>query len=135
MVYGRRYRLRASFSRPDGKFGMRVKRCLAFSDTNNTVELVDARGCADPDVMSNFRYRHLRGVAEAELFSMFKFPESNRVHFQCDILVCKGPCRAVDCEETVPQVRELPTYLVDAQTRRFQKFSTHDGISRKKNPL
>ena len=27
-----------------GKFGMRVKRCFSFSDTNNTVQLVDERG-------------------------------------------------------------------------------------------
>ena len=27
-----------------GKFGMRVKRCFSFSDTNNTVQLIDDRG-------------------------------------------------------------------------------------------
>ena len=27
-----------------GKFGMKVKRCFSFSDTNNTVQLVDDRG-------------------------------------------------------------------------------------------
>ena len=44
VVYGRDYKLRAHFSRPDGKFGMKVKRCFSFSDTNNTVKLVDDRG-------------------------------------------------------------------------------------------
>ena len=69
---------------------MKVKRCFSFSDTNNTVQLVDERGCPDPEIMSNFVYNRLSGVAEAKLYSMFKFPGSNRVHFQCDILVCKG---------------------------------------------
>ena len=27
-----------------GKFGMKVKRCFSFSDTNNTVQLVDDKG-------------------------------------------------------------------------------------------
>ncbi len=45
MVHGRDYKLRAYFSRSDGKFGMRVRRCFSFSDTNNTVQLVDDRGC------------------------------------------------------------------------------------------
>ena len=60
--------------------------------------------CPDPNIMSNFEYNKLSGVAEATLFSMFKFPESNRVHFQCDILVCKGPCKKViDCENEILQ--------------------------------
>ena len=31
---------------PTGKFGMKVKRCFSFSDTNNTVQLVDDNGWA-----------------------------------------------------------------------------------------
>ena len=37
-----------------------------------------------------FSYDRPTGTAEARLFSMFKFPDSNRVHFQCDIVICKG---------------------------------------------
>ena len=97
---------------------MKVKRCFSFSDQNSTVELVDENGCPEPSIMSEFRYviAHNRfvsancmrrllltvnllilysydrptGTAEAKLFSMFKFPDSNRVHFQCDIVICKG---------------------------------------------
>ena len=46
--------------------------------------------CPDKDIMSPFKYNRISGTAEAQLYSMFKFPESNRVHFQCDILVCRG---------------------------------------------
>ena len=69
---------------------MRVKRCFSFSDTNNTVQLVDDKGCPDPKIMSEFVYDRQKGMAEAKIFSMFKFPESSRVHFQCDIIVCRG---------------------------------------------
>ena len=77
-------------------------------------------------------YDRLSGTAEAKLFSMFKFPDSNRVHFQCDIVICKGDpkyfwlflllliphslsgdCDKPDCEESTeeslpsPQARSL----------------------------
>ena len=45
--------------------------------------------------MSAFKYDVANGKAEAKLYSMFKFPESNRVHFQCDILVCNGKCGSI----------------------------------------
>lgn len=54
VVYGREYTLRAHISKPDGRYGMRVKRCFSFSDLNSTVELVDDRGCPDPNIMSQF---------------------------------------------------------------------------------
>ena len=98
---------------------MAVRRCFSFSDVNTTVELVDGRGCPDPAIMSQFSYDRLTGTAQAKLFSMFKFPESNRVHFQCDIVICKGMqcchglmssshlcCRRVFPRRVSPQPRE-----------------------------
>jgi hypothetical protein len=109
VVYGRDYTLMAHISQPDGTFGMKVKRCFSFSDQNSTVELVDDRGCPEPSIMSKFSYSRITGTAEAKLFSMFKFPDSNRVHFQCDIVICKGDCDEPDCEQSsaspVPQAR------------------------------
>merc|ERR1712212_297508 len=113
VVYGREYTLKAHISQPDGTFGMKVKRCFSFSDQNSTVELVDERGCPEPSIMSELSYDRLSGTAEAKLFSMFKFPDSNRVHFQCDIVICKGDCDKPDCEESTeeslpsPQARSL----------------------------
>lgn len=100
VVYGREYTLRADISHPDGQFGMKVKRCFSFSDTNNTVELVDSRGCPDRDLISDFTYDLTKGTAEAMIFSMFKFPESHRIHFQCDILVCRDQCPDPVCNDT-----------------------------------
>eukprot|EP00092_Neocalanus_flemingeri_P053232 GFUD01062506.1.p1 GENE.GFUD01062506.1~~GFUD01062506.1.p1 ORF type:complete len:453 (-),score=82.59 GFUD01062506.1:645-2003(-) len=112
VVYGREYTLKAHISQPDGTFGMRVKRCFSFSDQNSTVELVDERGCPEPSIMSEFSYDRPTGTAEAKLFSMFKFPDSNRVHFQCDIVICKGDCEKPVCEFSteslpLPQARSL----------------------------
>jgi len=112
VVYGRDYTLKAHISQPDGTFGMKVKRCFSFSDQNSTVELVDERGCPEPTIMSEFSYNRVTGTAEARLFSMFKFPDSNRVHFQCDIVICKGDCEPTNCEESTeapaaPQARSL----------------------------
>jgi len=112
VVYGREYMLRAHISQYDGSVGMRVRRCFSFSDLNTTVELVDNRGCPDRSIMSQFQYDSKAGTAEARLFSMFKFPESNRVHFQCDIVICKGECKETDCDNPLedlpsPQARSL----------------------------
>jgi len=111
VVYGREYSLRAHISQHDGTVGMKVKRCFSFSDQNTTVQLVDDRGCPEPSIMSQFQYDAASGTAQARLFSMFKFPDSNRVHFQCDISVCRGSCEPVDCGDPeplpAPQARAL----------------------------
>ena len=46
--------------------------------------------------MTKFIYDRNTGLADATLFSMFRFPDSPQVHFQCDIAVCRGkPIRSV----------------------------------------
>jgi len=97
VVYGREYSLMADVTHPDGVHGLRVQRCFSFSDTNNTVALLDESGCPIRRIMSNFRYDLAKGTAEATIYSMFKFPDSHRVHIQCDILVCPEKCEPVDC--------------------------------------
>eukprot|EP00095_Tigriopus_kingsejongensis_P005839 maker-scaffold425_size175135-snap-gene-0.47 protein:Tk05839 transcript:maker-scaffold425_size175135-snap-gene-0.47-mRNA-1 annotation:"hypothetical protein L798_01171" len=56
--------------------------------------------CPDRDLISDFKYDLSRGTAEAMIFSMFKFPESHRIHFQCDILVCRDKCPDPVCNGT-----------------------------------
>ena len=75
-----------------------MERCFSFSDTNNTVALLDERGCPIRRIISEFRYDTVMGTAEATLYSMFKFPESHRVHIQCDILVCPGTINLTQLE-------------------------------------
>ena len=38
-----------------------------------------------------------RGVATSRLYSMFRFPDSNTVHLQCDIILCEKD----DCVESL----------------------------------
>ena len=99
---------------------MKVRRCFSFSDTNNTVQLVDDKGCPDPKIMSEFVYDRQKGMAEAKIFSMFKFPESSRVHFQCDIVVCQGPCEQPGTQFNAP-INNMKT--VKDKSRDMLKFS------------
>jgi len=86
-TYGREYQLEATMDSPSDKYGLRVKNCFAFSDKNSSVRLLNDRGCPERHVMSQFQ-SETQGVATATLYSMFRFPDSNTVHLQCDILVC-----------------------------------------------
>lgn len=74
-----------------GMYGIRVKSCFAFNKRNSSVQLIDDRGCPVKNhVVTKFIYDTNTGIADATLYSMFRFPESPQVHFQCDIAVCRG---------------------------------------------
>ncbi|CAG5082232.1 Protein of unknown function [Cotesia congregata] len=82
-IYGHNYTLRM--------YGIRVKSCFAFNKRNSSVQLIDDRGCPVKNhVITKFIYDTNTGIADATLYSMFRFPESPQVHFQCDIAVCRG---------------------------------------------
>ncbi|KAK7869654.1 hypothetical protein R5R35_010021 [Gryllus longicercus] len=127
-VYSKPYTLRADLSRPDGTYGIRVKRCFAFNNKNNTVQLIDDRGCPiNKDVISPFRYDEKTGSADAILQSMFRLPESNELHFQCDIGVCKGRCPEVNCD--APDVERLPSAQARALAKDvYQEASAEEGV-------
>jgi len=46
--------------------------------------------------MTKFIYDRSTGIADATLFSMFRFADSSEVHFQCDIAVCRGKTHPVN---------------------------------------
>ncbi|XP_077290607.1 uncharacterized protein LOC143914302 [Arctopsyche grandis] len=96
-LYGNNYILRADLSKPDGSYGIRVKSCFAFNKHNSSVPLIDERGCSANPVISAFTYDVSSGRADAVISSMFRFPDSSQVNFQCDVAICKGGCVAVDC--------------------------------------
>lgn len=110
-VYSRPYTLRAEISRPDGTYGFRVKNCFAFNKLNSSVPLIDDRGCpVSADVISMFEYDERKGIADANLRSMFRFPESSEVHLQCDVALCKGSCSQPSCSsDSGLQSRALST--------------------------
>ena len=47
-------------------------------------------------LISGFTYNQSHS-AEATIYSMFKFPEVNKIHFQCDIILCKVNCPQLQC--------------------------------------
>jgi len=95
-TYGREYQLQATMDTPSDKYGLRVRNCFAFSDKNSSVRLLNDKGCPERSVLSQFVSQSL-GVSTATLYSMFRFPDSNTVHLQCDILVCA----VADCAESL----------------------------------
>lgn len=94
-AFGLPYTLRAELSKSDGTHGIRLKKCFAFNMRNNTVELLDNRGC--PLKHDTIVTKSENGVAELAIASMFRFPDSSQVNFQCDIAVCSGSCNTIDC--------------------------------------
>ncbi|XP_018336489.1 uncharacterized protein LOC108744985 [Agrilus planipennis] len=105
-VYGRPYTLRAEISKPDGTYGFKVRSCFAFDKLNSSVPLIDDKGCPiNRDVIGPFSYDEAKGEANAQLTSMFKFPNSSEVHFQCDIVLCKGRCSPSSCDSSSVAVK------------------------------
>lgn len=98
-IYSKPYTLRAEISRPDGTYGFRVKSCLVFDKLNTSAPaLIDDKGCPTSDVISSFVYDEKKGIADAQLKSMFRFPDSTEIHFQCDIGLCRGSCPEPVCD-------------------------------------
>lgn len=94
-TYGRDYQLRAEMDAPSDKYGIKVRNCFAFSDKNSSVRLLNNNGCPERNVLTQFLFDPSLGVSTSRLYSMFRFPDSNTVHLQCDILLCDKE----DCEE------------------------------------
>jgi len=86
-TYGKEYKLQAEMDKSSGEYGIRVRNCFAFSDYNSSVKLINDMGCPEKNVISQFVFDG-KGASSASLYSMFRFPDSNTVHFQCDILLC-----------------------------------------------
>merc|ERR1712038_1862578 len=73
----------------DPNFGILIKRCIAFDNSESSVALVDDRGCRTTKLISDFIYDDDAGTAEATLFSMFRMRNSNRTYFQCDVEISR----------------------------------------------
>lgn len=99
-VYGRRYTVKAEVTHPNGTHGIRVRNCFAFNKKNNTIILIDDRGCpvmnSGTYIMTRFRTAANGTTAIAILNSMFRFPDGSEVHFQCDVDQCNGLCPDID---------------------------------------
>ncbi|KAF7268873.1 hypothetical protein GWI33_018069 [Rhynchophorus ferrugineus] len=104
------YTLRIQVSKPDNTYGFRVKNCFAFSRINTSAPLIDDRGCPGKGgFIGTFTYDEARGIADAPIRSMFKFPEGSEVNFQCDVALCKGACLQPSCSGDISNSLSLNT--------------------------
>merc|ERR1740129_1899427 len=86
---GSAYSLGARGLNPDPEFGILMKKCFAFDESDQIIQLVDDRGCRSQKLLSEFSYNDAQGTAEATLYSMFRLAHSNRTYFQCDVEICR----------------------------------------------
>jgi len=109
VLEGRPYKMKIEVVKHDPNFGILIKRCFAFDNSDTSVSLVDSRGCRAERLISEFVYDDSLGSAEATIFSVFRMPQSNRTYFQCDVEICKGECARPTCDldsQTVIQQEE-----------------------------
>jgi len=115
------YKLQLQVLNPDPEFGILVKRCFAFDNADTSLQLVNDRGCRDQRLISEFRYNDASSTAEADIYSMFRLPHSNRTYFQCDVEICRGACEKPVCE--------LTRQTTDSDSDPFQKTEADDTVT------
>lgn len=105
MAFGKYYTLKAEVNHPNGTQGIKVRNCFAFNKKNQTLPLIDDRGCAVNDkIMSRFISTADGHIAQSIISAMFKFPEGAELRIQCDVIQCKDKCVENDrCGD--PQVK------------------------------
>lgn len=98
VIYSRPYTLQVQLSQPDDAFDVSVRDCFSFAGENTRVHLIDSEGCAERRaVITRFVYNKTAGVATANISSMYRFPDTNQVNIQCDVIICKVSCAPVVC--------------------------------------
>jgi hypothetical protein len=104
---GRGYQVRVELSKaPD--FSIRVRSCFAF-EGSNMVALVDENGCPEKNVISPWTYSKNSQLAEATIFSMFRFAESKRLNFQCNVVICQEEkCLNPTCTDSPSTLTAIP---------------------------
>ena len=90
VVEGSQYTLALNVLNHDSNFGTLIKNCVAFDNFENSLQLVDDRGCRTTKLISEFTYDAEAGTASATLYSMFRMTNSNRTYFQCNVEICAG---------------------------------------------
>ncbi|XP_054154993.1 uncharacterized protein LOC128953531 [Oppia nitens] len=97
-VHGSPYILRAQLHPFDIITTLRVKNCFSFSTDRDHVQLLDESGCpTKTQLMSQFLYNSSHS-AEAIVYEMFKFSDTNKIFIQCDAILCRGGCQEPVCD-------------------------------------
>lgn len=88
--------MKAEVTQPNSTYGIKVKNCFAFNKKNESMALIDDRGCSVDGMMSRFFISDDGQSATAMISSMFKFSNGSEINFQCDIVTCPGKCAEDD---------------------------------------
>ncbi|CAG7834131.1 unnamed protein product, partial [Allacma fusca] len=108
VIYGRAYTLRVELSKSP-EFAIRVRSCFSFGINNTAVPLVDDNGCPERGVISRWAYTANNQIAEATIYSMFRFQDSKRLNFQCDVLLCQeDKCPNPKCDSVPAPIIAIP---------------------------
>lgn len=117
---------------------LRVKNCFSFGADTERVQLIDEFGCpTKAELISQFIYNSSH-LAEAIVYEMFKFPESNKLFIQCDAILCRGGCQEPMCDGTAQKGRTLAydgyslmsasttIYVFEPSDESREKFCSHN---------
>ena len=127
VLEGSQYSLDLEVLNHDPAFGSLVKSCVAFDNLENSLQLVDDRGCRTTKLLSEFSYDEAAGRATAQLFSMFRMPGSNRTYFQCNVEICAGSCPKPVCSLDLQQFGRQPPALHSVDP--FSRPASNDTIT------
>jgi len=106
VLEGSAYTLRVEVLKHDPNYGILVKKCFAFDNSETSLILVDNRGCRAQKLLSEFTYDDAAGTADATVYSMFRMPNANRTYFQCDVEICLGSCPKPSCNLEKEQITQ-----------------------------
>ncbi|ULT97281.1 hypothetical protein L3Y34_005238 [Caenorhabditis briggsae] len=89
---------------------------------NVTVQLTDPVGCAlFKSIMGHFARRE--SVEEAEIPSMFRFPNAKQLKVSCIVTDCDGKCEARTCDSDASASSLLERTAASTESEEFQKVS------------
>ncbi|CAG0897514.1 unnamed protein product [Cyprideis torosa] len=85
-----------------------------YTSYSSRSDEVGIRCPADKSIISAFAFNATAGKADATIYSMFKFPKSNKAHFQCDIVLCKVVVSRVEILSmfALYEQEEVRTYVI-----------------------
>ncbi|CCD70963.1 ZP domain-containing protein [Caenorhabditis elegans] len=100
-----------------------VGQCIAQPVGGNvTVQLTDPVGCAlFKSIMGHFARRE--SVEEAEIPSMFRFPNAKQLKISCIVTECDGSCEARTCDQDSSASSLLERTTASAESEEFQRVS------------
>ena len=129
VLEGSQYTLEMEVLNHDPTFGTLIKRCVAFDNFDNSLELIDDRGCRTTKLLSEFTYDDEAGKASATLFSMFRMPNSNRTYFQCNVEICSGACPKPTCNLDLEQINRRLDQSELSSIDPFERPQSDDTIT------